>query len=127
MISIMFKKCLLFLSLFSMLPTFAGEVENALDKGYNVFLYLFSPECKYCTMFTPNYNKILHKHNGQFVFIKADTSTKYGSSLLYEYRGSYVPYVIMINSKKKVAAQIPPYCLMDLKCIESSMEEFRNL
>lgn len=123
----MFKKCLLFLSLFTVLPSFAGDVEKALNKGYNVFLYLYSPKCKYCTKFSPKYEQVKKTHNGEFVFVKADTSTQYGRSLMTEFSGSYVPYVIMINTRKKVAVQIHPYCLMDLKCIESNMAEFRNL
>lgn len=123
----MFKKWLLFFVTFSILPAFAGDVEKALNNGYNVFLYLYSPRCKYCTFFAPNYDKVVKIHNGQFVFVKVDTSTKYGRSLMYEYGGRYVPYVVMINSKKKIAGQIAPDCLMDLKCIENSMEEFRNL
>ena len=48
-ISVMIKKgLLLFLSAFLILPSFAGEVENAINKGHNVFLYLYTPDCKYC-------------------------------------------------------------------------------
>ena len=108
------------------LPSFAGEVERALDKGYNVFLYLYSPRCKYCKMFDSNYN-ISKNHDGQFVFIKVDSSTKYGKELMFEFGGSYVPFVVMINTKKKVGEHINPHCLMDLKCVEDNMDEFRNL
>ncbi len=124
----MFRKyLLLFLLMLTMLPSFAGEVENAMAKGHNVFLYLYTPKCKYCKMFTPNYNKVVRKHDGQFVFIKVDASTKYGKTLMYEFSGHFVPYVVMINSPKHVAAQITPDCLMDVKCVEKSMADFRNL
>ena len=78
-------------------------------------------------MFQPNYKKVSKDHDGQFVFIKVDASTKYGKSLMREFNGTFVPYVVMINSQKKIAGQITPDCLMDLKCVEKSMEKFRNL
>lgn len=124
----MFKKCLLLLlSFFIALPAFSGDFEKAMEAGHNVFLYLYTPKCKYCTMFTPSYNKITKEHDGQFVFLKVDASTKYGKALMFEFSARYVPYVVMINSQKKVAAQIAPDCLMDLKCTEKSMEQFRKL
>lgn len=53
----MFKKCLLLFLLLT-IPVYAGEVENAIAKGDNIFLYMFSPKCKYCVMFSPTYNKL---------------------------------------------------------------------
>ena len=124
----MFRKCLLFLfSIFMITPAFAGEFDKAMEKGYNVFLYLYTPKCKYCTMFSPNYKKAVKQHDGQFVFIKVDASTKYGRSLMDEFGARFVPYVVMLNSQKKYAVQISPDCLMDLKCMNKSMEQFRNL
>ncbi len=124
----MFKKWLLFLlSVLVFPPAYSGSFEKAMEKGYNVFLYLYSPKCKYCTMFSPNYEKVLKTHDGEFVFIKVDASTKYGKRLMYEFSGTYVPFVVMINSQKKVAAQIAPDCLFDVKCIELNMQNFRNL
>ena len=51
-ISVMIKKgLLLILSAFFIIPSFAGEVENAINKGHNVFLYLYTPDCKYCKIY----------------------------------------------------------------------------
>lgn len=126
-ISVMIKKCLLLiLLLFLGLPSFAGEVENAINKGHNIFLYLYTPDCKYCQMYSPMYNKLSKAHNGEFVFIKEDASTKYGRKLMYEFRGSYVPYVVMINGAKKKAMQILPDCMMDTVCTEVEMKKFRG-
>ena len=94
------------------IPACAGEVENAIAKGDNVFLYLHSPSCKY--------------YNGQYSFFKVDTTTKYGHELMYEFGGTYVPYVVLINGKKKAAMHIPPACLLDNVCLEAEMKEFRK-
>ena len=40
----MLKKCLLILISMAFLPALAGEVENAINKGNNVFLYLYTPD-----------------------------------------------------------------------------------
>ncbi len=124
----MVKKSLLFLlTMFITLPAFSGEFENAMSKGHNIFLYLYSPRCKYCTMFTPTYKQLEKSHDGEFVFIKTDSTTAYGKELMYEFHAGFVPYVIMINSQKKIAAQITPDCLIDKGCVEKSMKNFRSL
>ncbi len=125
-IVVMFKKWLLLLTLFFGLPAFSGEVENALDKGNNVFLYLTSAKCKYCVMFNPMYNKLLQKHNGEFSFFKVDSSTKYGRGLMFEYSAYYVPYVVLLNKPKKKGIHIPPPCLLDEVCLESALKDFRS-
>jgi len=122
----MFKKCLLLLAFLLIIPAQAGEVENAISKGNNVFLYLYSPRCKYCVIFSPIYNKLTKTYNGQYSFFKEDTSTKYGNYLMHEFGGTYVPYVVLINGKKKTALHIPPACLMDNVCLEMEMKNFRK-
>lgn len=124
--NVMFKKCLMLLALALVMPAHAGEVENALAKGDNVFLYLYSPRCKYCTMFSPMYNRLTKTHNGQYSFFKIDSGSKYGNSLMYEYGGTYVPYVVLMNEKKKKALHIPPQCLMDSVCLQTEMNAFRK-
>lgn len=122
----MFKKCLLLLAFLSIIPAQAGEVENALAKGNNVFLYLFSPGCKYCVMFSPTYNRLTKTYNGQYSFFKVDSTTKYGNGLMHEFGGTYVPYVVLISGQKKKALHIPPACLMDSICLETEMKAFRT-
>lgn len=124
--SVMLKKCLMLLMLAIIMPVQAGEVENALAKGDNVFLYLFSPRCKYCVMFSPAYNKLTKAYNGQYSFFKVDSTTKYGHELMYEFGGTYVPYVVLINEKKKKALHIQPACLMDSLCLQTEMKNFRG-
>lgn len=125
-IVVMFKKWLLLIALIFGLPAFSGEVENALDKGNNVFLYLTSAKCKYCVAFNPIYNRLLQKHNGEFSFFKVDSSSKYGRGLMLEYSAYYVPYVVLLNKPKKKGIHIPPPCLMDDVCLESALKDFRS-
>ena len=122
----MLKKVLLFLFVSMMLPVMAGDVEDALDKGHNVFLYLYSPRCKYCTKFTATYKKLIKQHDGEFAFFKIDSESKYGRSLMYEFSARYVPYVVLLNSNKGIATEITPVCLLDTACLENSMKAFRS-
>lgn len=122
----MFKKCLLILSIIGILPCFAGELENAFVKNDNVFLYLYTPQCGYCTKFTPRYNKLSKMYDKQYAFVKVDASSKYGYQLMSQYRGSFVPYVLLLNQKKKLALQLPPACLMDNACVENALKDFKK-
>ena len=104
----------------------AGELEQALSSGANTFLYLYTPRCGFCTKFTPRYNKLSKMYEGSYKFIKLDADTAYGNKILRSYGGYYVPYVLLINSKKNKVTQISPSCLSDLACIERKMKDFRN-
>ena len=117
-------KLLSTIMLLATIPVFAGEVENNLNKGHNIFLYLYSADCYYCKEFTPRYNKLAKTHDGQFNFIKVDTKTPYGYSLISQYHGMYVPYVLLINKTR--AVPLMPSCLSDMMCIEKSMKDFRG-
>ena len=106
------------------LPALAGEVENAINKGNNVFLYLYTSDCSYCKKFSPRYDKLAKMYDGQYNFFKIDASTAYGRDLMIKYRGMYVPYVLLLNRKKGV--QVNPDCLLDSVCIEKNMKFFRG-
>ena len=122
----MFKKCLLILLVLGMLQVLAGELENALAKDKNVFLYLYTPDCGYCTRFTPSYNKLSKMYDGQYSFVKVDASTPYGLQLMRKYGGRYVPYVLLLNPKKHNGVQLAPSCLADRDCVERSMKDFKS-
>lgn len=106
------------------LPVFAGEVENSLNQGHNVFLYLYSSNCGYCKLFAPKYDKLSKMYDGQYNFYKFNAGTQYGHDLLLRYKGHYVPYVLLINNKKTI--QILPNCLSDMVCVEKEMKLFRK-
>lgn len=117
----MFKKGLLILLTLCMHPVFAGDVENAINRGENVFLYLYTPECKYCKQFSPTYDKLVKTNHG-CTYIKVNASTRYGMELMRKYRGRFVPYVLLV--KKDKAVQILPNCLMDSACINREIKNF---
>lgn len=123
----MFKRwMLLFFAFLFVQSVIAGELESALNKGNNVFLYLSSAKCKYCDMFNPMYEKAMKTHDGEYSFIKVDTSTRYGHNLMYEYNAPYVPYVVLLNQPKSKGLHIPPGCLIDNACLETAMIQFRK-
>ena len=100
----------------------AGELETALQKNNNVFLYLYTADCGYCRTFSPVYNKLSGIYSGRFTFIKEDAAKPYGYELLRRYNGRYVPYVLLINPDK--AQLITPACLSDNVCLETTIKNF---
>lgn len=122
----MLKKCLLILAITGLIPVYAGDLENALSGGGNVFLYLYTQQCGFCTKFTPRYNKLSKMYDGQYTFVKLDALTPYGNSVLKSYGGRYVPYVLLLNQKKNKAMQISPSCLTDSACVEGKLKDFRS-
>ena len=127
-ISVMLKKGLLFLLpiFFLSLSANAGEVENALNKGQNVFLYLYTPDCGYCKLYSPLYEQTIRSHKGEFTFLKINGDSNYGHQLVYKYRARYYPHVVMINAKKNKVLQILPPCLMDNVCTDAEIKRFRS-
>lgn len=119
----MLKRILSVLLILGCIPAFAGELENALAKNKNVFLYFYTPECGYCNKFLPRYNKLSKMYDKNYTFIKLDASTQYGHSVFRKFKGRYVPYVVLINYKNKVA-QIDPNCLMNTECSEQELMKF---
>lgn len=120
----MFRKCLLILSLFWLVPVQAGELEDAFAKNSNVFLYMYTPQCSYCTQFAPRYNKISKMYEGQYAFLKLDANTSYGRKVFRAYKGMYVPYVLLLNNKKSLGVQLAPSCLMDTACVDKELKNF---
>ncbi len=118
------KYLLIFLLVSGMLPAFTGELENAFLKDRNVFLYLYTSDCGYCTKFSPQYNKLSKMYDGQYSFVKVDASTPYGYQLMRKYGGRYVPFVLLLNPKKHNGVQLAPSCLANRECVEKSMKEF---
>lgn len=119
----MFKKILLSLFLLNFISASAGELENALTKNKNVFLYLYSPKCGYCTQFTPRYNELAKIYGKKYTFIKLDASTMYGYKVFKSYGGHYVPHIVLINSKKETK-QVETNCLVTTKCTEQTLTKF---
>ena len=123
---IMLKKCLLILSILISLPVFAGEFEEAMAKGADIFLYIYTPDCTYCNDFLPTYNKLAKTYENSYKFVKADASTKYGKKLLLQFGGRYVPFVVLLNGQKRQMLNIHPDCLYDNACVEKKVKEFKG-
>ena len=120
----MFRRLLCFLALFLALPSSAGEFEVALKNNQNVFLYITSPECGRCVRFNPIYKNISNKYSKQCKFIKVDLDTQYGKELMYKNKGSYLPFVMIVNPAKNINARISPDCLLENACVESYLKEY---
>ena len=122
----MLKRLLILLSLFFVLPANAGELEDALSKHPNVFLYLYTPECGYCTRFTPKYEKLSKVYDSSYGFVKINANTAYGYKLMRQYGARYVPFVVLVKSKNNYAAQVQTACLMDTPCMDKVLGNFKK-
>lgn len=105
-------------------PAFAGALEDAINKNDNVFLYIYTPQCSYCTKFNPNYKKLNSVYGEKCKFVKIDGTTDYGRNLIYAFRASYVPFVILLKSKTKKAVVIQSDCLLNYSCVSQKVNAF---
>lgn len=122
----MFKKILLIATFLLLLPAFAGEYEDALKSGDKIFLYLYTPECGYCTKFNPNYNKLSSIYGNKCKFLKINAATTYGNSIMRNFNAYYVPYVSIIDNKKHTFSRIDPSCLLNYACVQDAVNKFVN-
>ena len=122
----MFKKLIITLSLLTALPVFAGEFESALANKDYVFLYIYTPWCRYCQEFNPIYNKLSKMYDKNYAFVKADGSRQYGYNLGRKFNVRYVPFVVLVNSKTGNKMQIDANCLLATECIEKAINRFKK-
>ncbi len=123
----MLKKCLLIILMLAAIPVYAGELEDAMARGVDIFLYIYTPDCSYCNEFLPTYNKLAKTYENNYKFIKADASTQYGKKLLVQFGGRYVPFVVMLNAQRRVLLHVDPDCLSDTACVEKKVKEFKGI
>jgi len=122
----MFKKLLLLFFVISFIPVFAGEVEDAIAKKENIFVYLYTPTCGSCKSFDPIF-KMLEQNNSDICkFLKINANTQYGYYIMQSYNARYVPFVIIVNGKAGKAAQMANVCIHDYNCAESTIKNFLN-
>ena len=123
----MIKRFLAIITLFCIsLPVFAGAFEDALKSNNNVFLYLYTPECKYCNEFNPIYQKLIKNYGNECSFIKVNAATPYGFGLMKKFRSQYVPFVVVANKKNNSYVNISANCLLDYVCSEKSLKQIIN-
>ncbi len=122
----MLKKVLLFLSLFFILPVFAGEFEEASISNKKMFVYLYIPECSYCDQFSPIYDKLAKKYDRNCKFLKINANTQYGSTVAFKLLAPYYPYVVLLDNQKQTMQRVIPPCLINEVCAKDAVEKFVN-
>lgn len=120
----MLRILLCFLLLFLAVPAFAGQLEDAVKSNDKVFLYIHTPSCGYCKKFDSNYRKLLGAYGTRCKFLKLDATTPYGGAVANKYRVSFVPFVVLINTKSKQNTLVAPDCLLDYACINKRVNSF---
>ena len=105
---------------------FAGSYEEALKKSNNVFLYLYTKDCKTCKVFDSTFNSI-QKQNKDYAFVKIDAESTYGSNLMHKFRGRYVPYVVLSDKKNNKSVNVSHSCVMDEICLIRAMKSFKGM
>lgn len=120
----MMKKLIVLLSVL-MLPVYAGTYEDSLLKSDRVFLYLYTTDCRVCNMFDSIYKKI-SAENKDFNFVKVNADTSYGRYLMIKFRGRYVPYIILTDTKSKRSVNVSHSCVMDDVCLLRAMKSFKE-
>ena len=119
----MFKGILLILLIFLTLPVKAGVYEDSIKSNTNTFLYLYTPNCGYCTRFNPIFNKVATEYAGNCKFLKIDAQSNYGQTLASSMKIAYVPYVIVVNNKKQTVNRISPQCLLNYACVKDAVDK----
>ena len=123
----MFKKVfvLLFLLIFTA-KTMAGIYEDALSKHSKVFLYFYSPGCRTCEIFDKTYATLKSEYGKDYGFVKINVETPYGAYLIRKFKGRYVPFIILTDSKTKKSVNINHTCIMDSVCCIRAMRSFKG-
>lgn len=120
----MLKKLLCIFSILFILPVYSGEYEDALNSNDKVFLYMYTQQCGYCRKFEPIYNKLRLNNAKSCKFLKIDASSRYGNGIMRDLGAAYVPYVVVIDTKRSVARSVAPSCLLDYACIKDVVDKF---
>ena len=118
------KIILLLLVIIFNTSVFAGQYEDALRTGKPVCLYLYTKTCKYCKQFKPIFEKIAQSHKNTYRFVSIDAESPYGTLLMRDLYGAYVPYVVLSDAKRQYFVSIAPSCAIEYACIEKEMKNF---
>lgn len=108
------------------IPAFAGVYEDALKSKDYVFLYVYTPRCRYCQLFSPKYNKLSKMYDKNYAFVKVDATDSYGMSIARKFNVRSVPYVVLLKSKNNNGARVSADCLAELQCTEKAIRNFMN-
>ena len=56
--------------------------------------------------------------------MKVSAETLYGNSLMRSFKANYIPYVVLVDSKKQIMTTVQPECLLDYVCVEKELRHF---
>lgn len=118
------KAFLIILSLFMLIPVFAGQYEDALRSGEPVILYIYTKECKYCKEFNPIFDALAQNYRKSYRFVKVDAYSPYGGLLIQDFRANYVPFVVLADARRQRLISIQPDCLLKNACVEEELKKF---
>ena len=119
----MFK--IAFILLLTVNCSYAGIYEDALAKNSKVFLYFYVNNCRTCKLFDSIYDN-LKQQNKDYAFVKIDANTSYGMRLLSQFKGKYVPFIILTDSETKKSVNVNHTCVMDEVCLMRAMKSFKK-
>ena len=123
MLGRMFKKIFSIFVILLISSVFAGEYEDVISNNDKVFLYLYSPDCSYCVKFKPFFEKLSTLYGEKCKFLGIDTKTKYGEQLAKRFGARFIPYVIIVETKKDRGVVINPSCLVEYSCVNKVVDE----
>ena len=115
-----------FLTLLLLIPAYAGPVEDAIKTSDKIFLYLYTPNCGACKEFNSYYMEYARKYGKDCKFLKINASTQYGARTGMAVGLKYVPWVVLIDSKKKTRKHLQWECLSYHACAIKAIESFIN-
>ena len=101
-----------------------GQLQEVNTAEDNVFLYLYTKDCHYCTQVQPVFNKIKKKYENKVKFIKMNANLPDGFTLMTKFKATYVPFVVLISNKSRQYIEIPTQCLIEYACVDHFVDSF---
>ena len=120
----MLKRFVSIFLLFFAQPVFSGEFEDAIASNAKFLLYMYTPSCNYCVKFNPIYEQLNKKYDKSCKFLKINANTEYGNVLMRSLNAFYVPYVVLVDSRKQTLQNITPTCMLNYACIKDAVDKF---
>ena len=103
---------------------FANSFNDAIKKGDNVLLYLYTNECHYCKLVSPTFDKIARTNPNKYKYMKINANTREGHEIMNEFGVNYVPFVMIIKSKENKYSNIGVNCLLSFACTNSVVRRY---
>ena len=121
----MLKNILIVFLLFTANIVYAGSYEDALKNNDKVLLYFYTPYCSTCKAFDTTFDSLKSKKMG-YGYVKINVDTPYGTHLFLKFKGRYVPFIILSDSKTKKSVTVNHTCVMSDVCLMRAMKSFNG-